>query len=281
MPRSHAEIAGAMPAYASGILTGRAEAVVRRHLASGCRECLATLFRHPVGLPRDERRERAEPPPDDGAWSVVTAILLVIALTGTVVASTVWLGDRPAARSGDDGARRRAAALETRVAETRGLLASLSARASRLEADLGSLPGPRGSNVGHASRPPGARDGTARALGRLGSSLASPATRVERLRPGATAAGARGWLVWDPLRRRIFVYAMGLPGLVAPWEAVIEVGDGARRAPLTRLEGGGAWAALEPLADEGCRAAVVVVPPGADRVVLRGDLDVCPAGPAA
>lgn len=265
-----------MSAYASGVLTGPAEVAVRRHLASGCRECLAALFRHRLGLPRPAP---AEPQAAAGRpWLVLGVVLVVMALMGTVLASTLWRRGREEPVAARPRGGPAIAALETRAAEAERRLGSLADRSRSLTAHLGSLtrvPAPAPPRHVYSD----ARAG--RALAGLGSALALPATRLVPLRPTASGGSARGWLAWDPLRGWLFVYAVGLPPLVAPWEVRVGVAGETRRLPLARLADGGLWARIERFGDGACVASVAVVPPGADRKVLRGDVVICPVQPAA
>jgi hypothetical protein len=268
--------------YAAGVLTGPSEDVVRRHLAGGCRECLDALFAAPVGVARG----RATPLPIGRreTLSVVSAVLVVIALMGTVLASALWLaGGRRTLVASDH----RGAVLGTIEADAAGVqerLAALGSRAAALEANLGSLePGagdaPSAERTRSSSRP--RRSATERALAQLGAALSERGVRIDRLHAVSALGGMRGWVVWDGVRGRLFVYAAGLPRLAAPWEARVAIGDVEHRLALRRLGDGSLWGVLRRTGAVTCAMHVSIVPPSADRVVLAGDLATCQADPAA
>lgn len=262
-----------MGAYAAGVLTGPAEAVVRDHLADGCRECLEALFGLPVGLPRRAAGTSRDP----AAWRVVAAVAVVVALTGTVLVSGFWLGGqaRPAADPQEMAGVR---ALTYRAAAAGERLVALGRRSTGLAARL--------EAVGDASRAwsPGQRtsplDRAQRPLAALASSLLSTSTHVEAMRPTVSAGGARGWLAWDALRGRLFVYSAGLPPVRRPWEAWVTLGTETRRFALRRLSEGSLWSDVVLGDRDGCLAAVSVVSPEEGRAVLVGDVPVCPSPPA-
>src|SRR5437879_6338334 len=74
---THDELRAALPPYAAGELEEKPAAEVRAHLAAGCENCLASLFRLPVGRPRDRWQRRL---PRPGWLAPATTALLAIAL---------------------------------------------------------------------------------------------------------------------------------------------------------------------------------------------------------
>lgn len=283
VPRTHAEVAERLAHYAAGVLTGEVEEVVRRHLASGCGPCVAALFAHPLGLPREVAARRAA----GGSWRVLAAVTVVIALMGTVLVTRIWLSPgADAAHVGPTaGARVRSLEIAARRSERR--LAGLGARSRRLDRGLRDIPG--GESITAASTRPGAvgsgprepAPGAAeRDFARLGTALAMPTTVIERLDTGPGAGGARGWVGWDPIGGRLFVYAVGLPRLRRAWHASVTSAAHVRHAPLRRLRDGGTWAVIEGEA-AACRVDIAIVAPEGRPVLHRRQVGTCRARPAA
>jgi len=269
-----------MPTYAAGVLTGGAEDAVRRHLAGGCRECLDALFGQPIGVTRGLK---ADPKPIRGTVSVVTAVLSVIALMGTVFASTMWLTSLWRSPTTTSLSHGRFSALEADAADAQVRLESLARRSTSLEAHLRPLSpawqvGPRSAPADPAHR--AATSLTEQALVQLGAALSLPGTRIDALRSAIAATGARGWMIRDALHGRLFVYAVGLPRLPAAWEAHIVFGSTLHRLSLRRRMDGSLWGIMDRIEASTCAVHVSIVPPGADRTVLEGDL-ACRIGPRA
>jgi len=83
---SHDEAQSLLAAYAAGTLAEADAEGVRAHLASGCIQCLTSVFARPVGLPRDlpiVHAAPAEPPPRRSPWpGVLVGAALVAGLAG-------------------------------------------------------------------------------------------------------------------------------------------------------------------------------------------------------
>jgi len=94
---SHDEAQSLLAAYAAGTLAEAEAEGVRAHLASGCIQCLTSVFARPVGLPRDLPIVHAPPPPTRGPWrGRVMAAALIAGVAGAVL--VLSRGDAPEER---------------------------------------------------------------------------------------------------------------------------------------------------------------------------------------
>jgi len=207
---THDELRAALPPYAAGELEEEPAAEVRAHLAAGCEDCLASLFRLPVGRPRDRGQRRL---PRPGWLAPATAALLAIALAVLVAWTIRDLARREAeqrAESERAEARLVAAAgdrprLEAELAASEARVASLLRSIHRRDADIDRLLG-------------GAPERT------LADLAAMPGFRVSGLE-GRSGGGARGHLLWHPAQVAALLYAFGLPR-GRPYRIELQLDDG-------------------------------------------------------
>ncbi len=231
---THDELRAALPPYAAGELEETPAAEVRAHLAAGCEDCLASLFRLPVGRPRDRWQRRL---PRPGWLAPATAALLAIALAVLVGWTIRDLTRREAEQRAESGARAAAAArgdalaraLEAAradAAEARAALAAAAGDRPRLEAELAASEARVASLLRSIHRRDAEID---RLLGgaperTLADLAAMPGFRVAGLE-GRSGGGARGHLLWHPARAAALLYAFGLP-CGQPYRIELQLDDG-------------------------------------------------------
>ena len=242
---THDELRAALPPYAAGELEEKPAAEVRAHLAAGCEDCLASLFRLPVGRPRDRGQRRL---PRPGWLAPATAGLLAIALAvlvawtirdlarreaeqraeseraeaGLVAAESA----RAAAAARGDALARALEAARADVAETRAALAAAAGDRPRLEAELAASEARVASLLRSIHRRDAEID---RLLGgaperTLADLAAMPGFRVSGLE-GRSGGGARGHLLWHPAQVAALLYAFGLPR-GRPYRIELQLDDG-------------------------------------------------------
>lgn len=188
------------------------------------------------------------------------------------------LGIRPDVPSLADGADRAVSGL-TAVGRS---MDAVHGQLGRLAQDMDDARGRASllaSRVESLERAIASRDRVARTFGLFASTLAHGARWPIPLLPATSTGRAVGWAVWDPVRRSLFVYAVGLPRVRGPWSVENTTRPG--RTAMERLEDGGLWAAIEPIVSPGCTMGVRIVPPDADRVVLHGSVTLCRHHPPA
>ena len=242
---THDELRAALPPYAAGELEEEPAAEVRAHLAAGCEECLAALFRLPVGRPRDRGQRRL---PRPGWLAPATAALLAIALA----VLDVWTirdlarreaeqraeseraearlvaaeSARAAAAARGDALARALEAARADAAEARAALAATAGDRPRLEAELAASEARVASLLRSIHRRDAEID---RLLGgaperTLADLAAMPGFRVAGLE-GRSGGGARGHLLWHPARAAALLYAFGLP-CGQPYRIELQLDDG-------------------------------------------------------
>ena len=242
---THDELRAALPPYAAGELEEEPAAEVRAHLAAGCEDCLASLFRLPVGRPRDRWQRRL---PRPGWLAPATAALLAIALA-VLVAWTirdlarreaeqraeseraearlvVAESARAAAAARGDALARALEAARADAAEARAALAAAAGDRPRLEAELAASEARVASLLRSIHRRDAEID---RLLGgaperTLADLAAMPGFRVAGLE-GRSGGGARGHLLWHPARAAALLYAFGLP-CGQPYRIELQLDDG-------------------------------------------------------
>ncbi len=242
---THDELRAALPPYAAGELEEEPAAEVRAHLAAGCEECLAALFRLPVGRPRDRWQRRL---PRPGWLAPATAGLLAIALA-VLVAWTirdlarreaeqraeseraearlvVAESARAAAAARGDALARALEAARADAAEARAALAAAAGDRPRLEAELAASEARVASLLRSIHRRDAEID---RLLGgaperTLADLAAMPGFRVSGLE-GRSGGGARGHLLWHPAQVAALLYAFGLPR-GRPYRIELQLDDG-------------------------------------------------------
>lgn len=87
---THDEAQRLLAEYAAGALDHASSVGVRSHLATGCAECLGTLFRLPVGLPLPAERGSGIVGDDETAPNRRRTTLTVVALAVAVAAFAAW-----------------------------------------------------------------------------------------------------------------------------------------------------------------------------------------------
>ena len=242
---THDELRAALPPYAAGELEEKPAAEVRAHLAAGCENCLASLFRLPVGRPRDRWQRRL---PRPGWLAPATAALLAIALAVLVGWTIRDLtrreaeqraeseraearlvaaeSARAAAAARGDALARALEAARADAAEARAALAVAAGDRPRLEAELAASEARVASLLRSIHRRDAEID---RLLGgaperTLADLAAMPGFRVAGLE-GRSGGGARGHLLWHPARAAALLYAFGLP-CGQPYRIELQLDDG-------------------------------------------------------
>jgi len=242
---THDELRAALPPYAAGELEEEPAAEVRAHLAAGCEDCLASLFRLPVGRPRDRWQRRL---PRPGWLAPATAALLAIALAVLVGWTIRDLtrreaeqraeseraearlvaaeSARAAAAARGDALARALEAARADAAEARAALAVAAGDRPRLEAELAASEARVASLLRSIHRRDAEID---RLLGgaperTLADLAAMPGFRVAGLE-GRSGGGARGHLLWHPARAAALLYAFGLP-CGQPYRIELQLDDG-------------------------------------------------------
>jgi len=242
---THDELRAALPPYAAGELEETPAAEVRAHLAAGCEDCLASLFRLPVGRPRDRWQRRL---PRPGWLAPATAALLAIALAVLVGWTIRDLTRREAEQRAEseraearlvaaecaraaaaargDALARALEAARADAAEARAALAVAAGDRPRLEAELAASEARVASLLRSIHRRDAEID---RLLGgaperTLADLAAMPGFRVAGLE-GRSGGGARGHLLWHPARAAALLYAFGLPS-GQPYRIELQLDDG-------------------------------------------------------
>ena len=242
---THDELRAALPPYAAGELEEEPAAEVRAHLAAGCEDCLASLFRLPVGRPRDRWQRRL---PRPGWLAPATTALLAIALAVLVGWTIRDLtrreaeqraeseraearlvaaeSARAAAAARGDALARALEAARADAAEARAALAVAAGDRPRLEAELAASEARVASLLRSIHRRDAEID---RLLGgaperTLADLAAMPGFRVAGLE-GRSGGGARGHLLWHPARAAALLYAFGLP-CGQPYRIELQLDDG-------------------------------------------------------
>ena len=242
---THDELRAALPPYAAGELEEKPAAEVRAHLAAGCEDCLALLFRLPVGRPRDRWQRRL---PRPGWLAPATTALLAIALAVLVGWTIRDLtrreaeqraeseraearlvaaeSARAAAAARGDALARALEAARADAAEARTALAAAAGDRPRLEAELAASEARVASLLRSIHRRDAEID---RLLGgaperTLADLAAMPGFRVAGLE-GRSGGGARGHLLWHPARAAALLYAFGLP-CGQPYRIELQLDDG-------------------------------------------------------
>ena len=242
---THDELRAALPPYAAGELEEKPAAEVRAHLAAGCEDCLALLFRLPVGRPRDRWQRRL---PRPGWLAPATTALLAIALAVLVgwtirdltrreaeqraeseraeVRMVAAESARAAAAARGDALARALEAARADAAEARTALAAAAGDRPRLEAELAASEARVASLLRSIHRRDAEID---RLLGgaperTLADLAAMPGFRVAGLE-GRSGGGARGHLLWHPARAAALLYAFGLP-CGQPYRIELQLDDG-------------------------------------------------------
>ena len=242
---THDELRAALPPYAAGELEEKPAAEVRAHLAAGCEDCLALLFRLPVGRPRNRWQRRL---PRPGWLAPATAALLAIALAVLVGWTIRDLthreaeqraeseraearlvaaeSARAAAAARGDALARALEAARADAAEARAALAATAGDRPRLEAELAASEARVASLLRSIHRRDAEID---RLLGgaperTLADLAAMPGFRVAGLE-GRSGGGARGHLLWHPARAAALLYAFGLP-CGQPYRIELQLDDG-------------------------------------------------------
>src|SRR5438132_10555782 len=243
---THDELRAALPPYAAGELEEKPAAEVRAHLAAGCEDCLALLFRLPVGRPRNRWQRRL---PRPGWLAPATAALLAIALAVLVGWTIRDLthreaeqraeseraearlvaaeSARAAAAARGDALARALEAARADAAEARAALAVAAGDRPRLEAELAASEARVASLLRSIHRRDAEID---RLLGgaperTLADLAAMPGFRVAGLE-GRSGGGARGHLLWHPARAAALLYAFGLPCGGQPYRIELQLDDG-------------------------------------------------------
>jgi len=286
---THDELRAALPPYAAGELEEKPAAEVRAHLAAGCEDCLALLFRLPVGRPRDRWQRRL---PRPGWLAPATAALLAIALAVLVGWTIRDLtrreaeqraeseraearlvaaeSARAAAAAGGDALARALEAARADAAEARAALAVAAGDRPRLEAELAASEARVASLLRSIHRRDAEID---RLLGgaperTLADLAAMPGFRVAGLE-GRSGGGARGHLLWHPARAAALLYAFGLP-CGQPYRIELQLDDG-RVASGPAFEVGADGDAVVPIrlpvVGARIRGATVVRDPGGQTVL--------------
>jgi putative zinc finger protein len=258
---THEDLRARLPQYAAGELAGDDADVVRRHLATGCVECLEDVFRRPVGQPLARtpsepavRVERRNPRPRGGrrllTGAVVVLALALAALAGWTITEL---------RQREIAARDDAARLTARLSDEASKGAVLAERVTSLERE-------RDAAREEASRQVAAVRETAEASAQAREALEAAQSRIETLERGmhrrdveldrlharseaertlgelvATPGlqilplvgvgpfeSVRGHVLWHPDRHGLVLYAFDLPALA----------DGASYEVRLRLDGG-------------------------------------------
>jgi hypothetical protein len=91
---THEELRALVPAYAAGLLSVLQADALRMHLATGCAECLGTLYRHPIGLPSVPAEERPAPKRPHAPRLVRALVGLLIGLFLIEAGVSLILGKR-------------------------------------------------------------------------------------------------------------------------------------------------------------------------------------------
>jgi len=286
---THDELRAALPPYAAGELEEKPAAEVRAHLAAGCEDCLALLFRLPVGRPRDRWQRRL---PRPGWLARATAALLAIALAVLVGWTIRDLtrreaeqraeseraearlvaaeSARAAAAARGDALARALEAARADAAEARAALAVAAGDRPRLEAELAASEARVASLLRSIHRRDAEID---RLLGgaperTLADLAAMPGFRVAGLE-GRSGGGARGHLLWHPARAAALLYAFGLPR-GRPYRIELQLDDG-RVASGPAFEVGADGDAVVPIrlpvVGARIRGATVVRDPGGQTVL--------------
>jgi len=251
---THEEVHALLATYAAGALPAAQASAVRAHLASGCTDCLATLFHHPVGLPRPAHRA----PAGSGRGRIV-AVALIAALAGF---GTAWIvqvrraqeltanaladalrarlaqaeAERERVQARVDGLERELSAARAETGEQRDRVAALADARAEAARDLGVAE----ERIAALSRGVQRRDGEIDRLlagaddGRAVRELvATPGLRVLTLAsPGGKGSG-RGHVVWHPGRAVAVVGLFDLPPLPAGASYRVSVRGEADAAPET------------------------------------------------
>lgn len=247
---THEELHALLPTYAAGTLSPQEAQAVRRHLASGCPQCLGDLFRRPVGMPRAPvERTPARARPGVG-WLVglgTVAVLLGFATTWLVAS---W-------RTGADTTGALLGTLRAQLERGQEERSRLAGRADALERELADVRAEEQSRAAEAASADAAREQASRDLAAAQERIATLARGVQRrdgeidrllsgvddvhalrelltspgvrLIPLVGDGGARGHVLWHPDRAVLVVALFDLPPL--PEGAVYRVrtrGDGAR-----------------------------------------------------
>lgn len=256
---SHEEVHALLAIYAAGALPAAQASAVRAHLASGCTDCLATLFRHPVGLPRPSTHAPPRPWPAaivavaligvlagfGAAWIVqarradeLTARALVDALRAQLVQAE---GERQRVQTRVDGLERDLAAVRVEAGEQRDRLAALADARAQAARDLGAAE----ERIAVLTRGVQRRDGEIDRLlagaddGRAVRELvATPGLRVLPLVASAGGHGSvRGHVLWHPERAVVVVGLFDLPPLPAGAAYRVSVrGEADGEPELSRLK---------------------------------------------
>jgi hypothetical protein len=219
---THAELRARLPGYAEGTLAESEAGEIRAHLATGCEECMRSVFMRPVGLPRPAPG-RLGPP-----WAILAATI-----AGSVFGLAIgvaWMAStsRWPAGVSDDRVGSEVQALRERVD---ALGAAATATMARLEARLESVVVARPTTAVTIAPPDatvganGSADEDAPVPGWLRELLQSDGVRVVALEASPDAPGARGFAVWSPVRGVVVVSAEALPPGVATYRVRVTLTD--------------------------------------------------------
>jgi hypothetical protein len=246
---THDHLRTLIPRYAAGELEGSEAETMRAHLATGCSECLADLFRRPVGrvievvapVPAPKLKPRTPPPPRNGVIAALTATAAV--MTFLLAAWVTWTVRDLHAR--EQSARIEAARNTAHATELEAARDRLTDRVSHVEAELAAAQAELGKQretlrvtadtneqlerdlamarerSATLTRGVQRRDleidrlltgvDEAHALQEL---MASPGVALLRLEPRHPYTNVRGHVLWHPAREVFLLYAFDLPALV-------------------------------------------------------------------
>ena len=235
-PVSHEEVHALLATYAAGALPAAQASAVRAHLASGCTDCLATLFRHPVGLPRPSIRSRE---PRHLGWIVALALFAGLLgygaawivqarhaqeLTASALVDALRAqlgqadGERQRLQARVDGLERELAAARAESGEQRERVAALTDARAQATRDLAVAE----ERIAVLTRGVQRRDGEIDRLlagaddGRAVRELVvTPGLRLLTLVPADGQGAVHGHVLWNPARQVAVVGLFGLPPLPA------------------------------------------------------------------
>ncbi|MCW5891872.1 MAG: zf-HC2 domain-containing protein [bacterium] len=265
-----------LPAYVTGRLCPEDVEVIRRHLASGCAECLRLAF---------GRSGRV------AAAAGGSSTRLRRAAAGAAVLAALGGGAWAVRHAGEAAQEERArfdalvvrlvrveaelAGTRADAAATRVQHAALAARAAQLEAEL--LAG-RTRPTEATAAPPRARSEALpgdRIATEAGRALAAPDARIAALEPVPPYRDVRGHGVWRVGGDRLLVFALALPPLPDGEGYRVELRDeaGQTRASVPLVRGAGGQARVTvPLNGDPARLSVQVVRDRMGAPVLAGRL---------